>query len=112
MLNYTILIEEENIIFKLNGSFVVGEIKDFFQKIQKGINNFKVVIFDFSNVNFIDSYGIGQLVHFYKNLKTKGISLKICSLDKSLKDIFDKLRVSIFFDIYETCEEALTFNDL
>ena len=107
MLSYTLTKEDENIIFNFDGSFTVGEIGEIFTKIENEIKSFRIIIFNFSEVNFIDSYGIGQLVAFYKRLQSEKKSFKICAINQSIKDIFNRLNVSNFFEIYETCDEAL-----
>lgn len=51
--------------------------------------NFKQVIFDLSDLNFMDSTGIGVLLGRYKKLKTKGIGVYICNPSKHAEKIFN-----------------------
>lgn len=46
------------------------------------------MIFDFSNVSFMDSSGIGMLIGRYKNAGMRGGKLIVCSINESLKRIF------------------------
>jgi stage II sporulation protein AA (anti-sigma F factor antagonist) len=83
---------------KENNSLVIyfyGEVdnkacKDYKSSIIDTINNFSYldVIFDFSNVTFIDSSGIGLIIGRYNQLKEKGNSLSIRGTNKSIDKLF------------------------
>jgi anti-sigma B factor antagonist len=67
----------------------------------------KYVVFDFSELNYINSFGIGILVDLQKNiLKNEGI-VKICGLSPSIKKIFQITYLTRVFEIFENFEQAL-----
>lgn len=47
------------------------------------------VVFDFSNVSFMDSAGIGMIIGRYKMMKMLGGSLEMKNVSKSVKKIFE-----------------------
>ena len=47
------------------------------------------VIFDFSEVSFMDSAGIGMILGRYKMIKMLGGNLEIINVNKSVKKIFE-----------------------
>jgi len=47
------------------------------------------VIFDFSNVTFMDSAGIGMILGRYKMMKMLGGSLEMINVNPSIKKIFE-----------------------
>ena len=61
------------------------------RKIDNEITRFlpRKVIFDFSNVSFMDSAGIGMVLGRYKMIKMLGGTLEMENVNKSLKKIFD-----------------------
>ncbi|MBR2337575.1 MAG: anti-sigma factor antagonist [Clostridia bacterium] len=59
-------------------------------------NNFKVVIFDFSNTSFMDSTGIGMLLGRYKKLKKRGVSSYISNPSFSVNKVF---QISGIYDV-------------
>ena len=65
------------------------------QKIRRRIDNEiqrympKEVIFDFSNVSFMDSAGIGLIIGRYKFAKMIGAKVEVSNLTKSVKRIFE-----------------------
>lgn len=51
-------------------------------------NNFKQIIIDLSELDFMDSTGIGVLIGRYKKMKDKGISIFICNPSTHAERIF------------------------
>ena len=110
-MNYNFDREDEILIVRLEGEFVVGRSDDFMAKILKNLDkNITTIVVDFTNVKFIDSSGIGQLLTVLKEFHKKNISIKICSLNKTIQNIFKKLNIYSFFEIYEDCEEAIAYS--
>ncbi len=67
----------------------------------------KKLIIDLTKVNYMDSSGLGVLVALLKEVKKNGGELKLVNLPVSVKKIFDLTRLTKFFDIYESLEEAI-----
>lgn len=61
------------------------------RKLDNEIERFipRKVIFDFSNISFMDSSGIGMVLGRYKLIKMLGGNLEIINVNKSTKKIFD-----------------------
>ena len=49
----------------------------------------KRVIFDFNNVSFMDSAGIGMLIGRYKTVNLIGGKLEVTNINKSIEKIFE-----------------------
>lgn len=59
------------------------------QLFEEGI---KVIIIDFTNVNALDSSGIGKLLVFYKKLKEKGGTLSIINVKhENVRNLLDMI---------------------
>jgi anti-sigma B factor antagonist len=65
------------------------------------------VIFDLTNLRFIDSTGLGVIVSFLKQSKTAGGELKLCGMSPAVRKLFELVRVHKIIDICETKEETL-----
>ena len=52
-------------------------------------NNFNQVIIDLSELEFMDSTGIGVLIGRYKLMKERGIPIYICNPSKHAEKIFN-----------------------
>ena len=61
------------------------------RKIDNEITRFlpRKVIFDFSNVSFMDSAGIGMLLGRYKVIRMLGGNLAICNVNNQIKKVFE-----------------------
>lgn len=61
------------------------------RKIDNEITRFlpRKVIFDFSNVTFMDSAGIGMLLGRYKIIKMLGGQLELLNVNKQIEKIFE-----------------------
>jgi anti-sigma B factor antagonist len=81
------------------------EIKDIINKLieDKKYN----VIINLEQVSYIDSSGIGALISSLSNLKKYQGGLKIINVFASVRKVFELTKLTSFFDIYESEEEAL-----
>lgn len=61
------------------------------------------VVIDFSNVPFIDSSGIGEILRLFKHMREVGGEVVLMNPNRKLRDLFDIYRFGQFMKI---CEEA------
>lgn len=66
-----------------SAQFAKNRLDNLFSK-----ENFKQVIIDLSELNFMDSTGIGVFIGRYKKMKIKGISIFICNPSTHIEKIF------------------------
>ena len=72
--------------------------------IQQGHKN---LVIDLGGVSYVDSAGLGQLVHAYATTKNKGGSLKLLNVTKRLKDLLVVTKLLTVFDTYDDERAAL-----
>jgi anti-sigma B factor antagonist len=65
------------------------------------------VVVDLSQLGFIDSSGLGALLSCLRRQTSSGGELKLCGLSKSIRALFELVRMHRVFDIHNTREEAL-----
>ncbi len=93
--------------YKLSGRIDAETAQEFEVTMRLLQKQEKYVIFDFSELNYINSFGIGILVDLQKNiLKNEGV-VKICGLSPSIKKIFQITYLTRVFEIFDTYEQAL-----
>ncbi len=68
--------------------------------------NRKLVI-DLSGVSYINSTGIGALVHVYTSYTNAGGKVKLSGMGKSVQNIFVITKLTSVFDTEETKEDAI-----
>src|SRR5215471_15465297 len=60
------------------------------------------IVFDLSRLGFVDSSGLGALLSCLRHLHAKGGDLKLCSMSKSVRALFDLVRMHRIFHIFDT----------
>lgn len=88
-------------------SFEAAMVEDFNHNMAPVIEENTHVIFDLSNIRFLDSMGCGALLSCHRQLKEKGGKMGLCCAQKQVNAIFDLMGFPQLFDVFETREEAL-----
>lgn len=80
------------------------------QKIDSEIikSTVKNIVFDFSNVNFMDSSGIGVVVGRYKNVQKLNGRAAIVNANPKILQIFEMSGVLKIIPVYPDLEKAIT----
>lgn len=60
---------------------------------------YRTFVFDFSNVTYIDSSGIGVLVAIHKRTKPDGGGVILKGVNRNLKELFDLAKLTSLFTI-------------
>ncbi len=91
------------------GELVTGEadtrLKQEFEKLLRNGGN-RVVV-DFTNVSYIDSSVLGQLVHGYSLMKKQGGALKLVNPSRRVLDLLSLTRLITIFEIFPNSEDAI-----
>lgn len=96
-------------VFRLEGDLDAGSAADiqgrFLGELSQGGQSF---LLDLEKVNYIDSSGLAALVKFYKEVRTKGGTLALCSVQRDAMKIFQLTRLDKIFTIFpdETAAKA------
>ena len=95
--------EDKLLIFRLTEDVDQHTVEKIRRKMDNEIKRYipRKVIFDFSNISFMDSAGIGMVLGRYKLAKMLNGNLEIINVNKSMKKIFDMSGVSRIIDIKE-----------
>jgi|SRR5690554_1035684 len=84
--------EDKNIvIIKIDGEIDMGNADDFIAEIDKYKDGDYKLIFDFSQVHFIDSTGIGILIKFFKD--NENLDYAITHVQEDIQEIFNILNL-------------------
>ncbi len=65
------------------------------------------VVFDMSQLRFVDSSGLGAILSCLRQLNANGGDLKLCGLSKPVRALFELVRMHKVFNIFNTKEEAV-----
>ena len=83
--------EDKQLIFKINEDIDECCVQKIRRKLDNEIERYmpKEIIFDFSNVSFMDSAGIGLLIGRYKLAEMLGGQVKISNINVTIRKIFE-----------------------
>ncbi len=81
--------------------------EDFKQDIAPLLEVNTKMVFDMSQIKFVDSSGFGALLSCLRKLKEQGGDLKLFALSKPVGALFRMIRMDRIVDIFNTKEEAL-----
>jgi anti-sigma B factor antagonist len=65
------------------------------------------LLIDLSDVSFIDSTGLGVLLHISKALKRKRGRLAVCCPGESIRELFELVGHNLLFPVEDSREQAL-----
>ncbi len=66
----------------------------------------KKIIFDMTNLSYIDSAGLGALVSVLKRANDSAKELRFFGMRNSVRKIFELTKLNMIFKIFDTYEEA------
>lgn len=98
----------EVVILDISGEidlYNAPEIKDIVNKLIEQ-KKYSIVI-NLKEVTYIDSSGIGALISSLSNLKKYHGGLKIINVFASVKKVFELTKLTSFFEIYDSEDEAV-----
>lgn len=65
------------------------------------------LVLDLSQLRFVDSSGLGAMLSCLRQLSARGGDLKLCSMSKQVRALFELVRMHRIFDIYPTRDDAV-----
>src|SRR3712207_3864240 len=94
---------------ELHGEYLDASIaEDFKRDITPVLEEAKSkVVFDLSQLQFVDSAGLGAILSCRRRLSAAGGDLKLCAVSKPVRGAFEITRMHRLFDIFDTQEEAI-----
>ena len=102
-------LEEKNLIIEFLTSeldhYITNEVRDEIDIIldSKSIKN---IVFDFKNIRFKDSSGIGVIIGRYKKISREGGKVSVVNVNDRVKKIFNLSGMNKIINIYDTYEEV------
>ena len=102
-------VKGENIVFYIDGDLTTTSSPDAHSELNEalGSEQFKLVVINVENVNFIASTGLRIILALGKKLIKSDTELAVCSMNKTTKSVFKMSGFTKLFKIFDTEKEAL-----
>ena len=65
------------------------------------------IVADFEKLRYVNSTGLGILLHFSKSAKEKGGCFKIANVNENVYEIIEIIGATTLLDIYDELDEAI-----
>lgn len=88
----------------LDATNVEDVVEKVFAKMNNGICQ---IIADFTKLRYVNSTGLGILLHFSKSAKEKEGFFKICCINENVYEIIDIIGATTLLEIYDTTADAV-----
>jgi len=88
-------------------TLTAANTKAFKANLEKEVENATNILLDLNKITFIDSSGLGVFLSCLKTLNKKGGDLKICNITKSVRVLFELVRLHQIIEVFNSQEEAL-----
>lgn len=84
-------IKKNRLAIRLDGELDQSNVEEVKMKVCNIIKKYSVVhlVFNFENLSFMDSTGIGFIIGRYGEIKRKGGSIVICSMNNTIRKVFN-----------------------
>lgn len=79
----------------------------FKQQLLLFLAEYKKILLDIEELTFFDSLSISAILNMNNLMKSTGGSMKICSPNYIIKDLFTTLNINLVIPVFDTREEAL-----
>jgi len=106
--NVRISERNKNLIVKIAGDIDQHNAEDIRDKVDKAFERSRCrgMIFDFSEVEFMDSSGIGLLIGRYKNVCGRGGTVAIANMNRDLGRIYNISGLKKIIGSFDTLDQA------
>ncbi|MBM7573322.1 anti-anti-sigma factor [Aquibacillus albus] len=86
----------------VDGVLDYSTMEPFVEKVRSIEEGIEKVIVDFTDLEFIDSTGIGAIINLVHEANTKQFEVELCGIIDEIKDLFETIGV---FQIMEALQE-------
>jgi anti-sigma B factor antagonist len=96
-------------LIEVKGSLVGGDETVELRQAVAGFaeREYQKLLLDLSNVEYLNSTAIGVLVSAQTSYAKKGWQIKMCGLNKNVRNVFVITKLTLVFDVFDTREEAI-----
>jgi anti-sigma B factor antagonist len=95
-------------VVSCHGRIVLGEeAAGLRETLKKVLTSSRQIVLNLSEVNYIDSGGLGTLVGVYSSARSGGADIKLCGLGQRLRDVLQITKLVTVFEVYDTEQDAL-----
>jgi anti-anti-sigma factor len=81
------------------GRLVAGYTDEFYQSVRRFIPGSKRIVLDFNDLTYMDSSGLGAVIHIYVSARSAGCEVQLDNLSKGIRKILSMTNLLSFFTV-------------
>ncbi|HDP94418.1 MAG TPA: anti-sigma factor antagonist [Candidatus Aminicenantes bacterium] len=96
-------------VFDIKGKILAGEgVDELRESINQAVNDAETkILFNFKDVPYLDSTGLGEVVRSYTSVKNRGGVVKIVNLTNKVHDLLSVTKLITVFETFNEEDEAI-----
>lgn len=96
-------------VLDISGRIILGEATESLRYTISDLlgNGVKKIVLNLTDVNYIDSSGIGELVRTYTTVTNEGKQLKLLNLTKRIRELLLITKLLTVFQVFESEQAAV-----
>ena|SRR3989338_3536527 len=107
-MNLKIEKKQDVVVLQVKGSLDADSVSQFKKKVNKIIEEgSKCLVLDGSELEFVDSMGLGSLISLLRKLRSQNGDLKVAAISKEVQQVFEITRLHQLFQIFSNSDEAI-----
>ena len=96
------------VVVRFVGDLDATNVEFVLEKVCNFINEGHIhIIADFKKLRYVNSTGLGVLLHFNKSAREKGGSFKIANVNENVYEIIEIIGATSLLEIYDELDEAV-----
>jgi anti-sigma B factor antagonist len=96
------------LVLDCKGRLVSGEETAFLRhQVRDFLNEYQRIVVNLSDVDYVDSTGLGTLVGLYTSAQNKGCKIMLAGLTRKIKDLLQITKLVTVFETFESIDDAI-----
>ncbi|MCF7794244.1 MAG: STAS domain-containing protein [Candidatus Cloacimonetes bacterium] len=106
-MDFNFKLQDEIGIVKIIGRLIASNAKEFKDNFPEFLEQARYIVLDLSEMEYIDSLGLGSIISFYKAITEADGDLCIANLQSKPKTLFQITKVHLIFNVFDELDEAV-----
>ncbi|MFO1413327.1 MAG: STAS domain-containing protein [Burkholderiales bacterium] len=99
---------DDVLVFEYCGKSIdASNVREFRAAAESAMADRSRIVLDMSGIEFVDSSGLGVLIGCLREASGRKGDFKLCAMSRTVRALFELMRMHNVFNIYESREEAV-----
>jgi len=95
-------------ILRMEGEFDASSVENVLEEVTALFDGgLRHLIADLGNLHYVNSTGLGVILHFSRTARERGGSFRLCRISQSVYEIIEIIGATSLLEIHDTLEDAL-----